>query len=146
MAIAGPSGTVEVWLDNSLVSDLSTTVDTGTSPVGAFQIGETQTGRTYDVAFDDAAFGTSRLGPAADTTSPSVPMNVTADSTTPFSVSIGWEAASDDVGVTGYDVFRNGALLARSTRSRRSRTRPFSRRPPTRTRCGPVTAAGTSRT
>jgi len=26
------------------------------------QIGETTTGRTYDVVFDDAAFGTSRLG------------------------------------------------------------------------------------
>ena len=94
-----------------MISDLSTTVDTGTSPVGALQIGETQTGRTYDVVFDDAAFGTSRLGPVADTTAPSVPVNVTADATSPFSVSLAWDAATDDVGVTGYDVFRDGALL-----------------------------------
>ncbi len=111
MAIAGPAGTVEVWLDNALVSDLSITVDTGTTPVGAMQIGETQTGRTYDVVFDDAAFGTSRLGPAADTTPPSVPANLTAAATSPFSVDLAWDASTDDVGVAGYDVFRDGTLL-----------------------------------
>ena len=108
----GATGTDEVWLDNTLVSDLSSTaVDTGTVPIGAFQIGETQTGRTYDVAFDDAAFGTSRLGPIGDTTPPSVPASVTATATSGFSVQVGWAGATDDVGVTGYDVFRDGVLL-----------------------------------
>jgi hypothetical protein len=55
---------VEVWLDGALVADLSgSAVDLGTVPVGQFQIGETQTTRTYDVVFDDAAFSTSRIGP-----------------------------------------------------------------------------------
>ena len=39
-------------------------VDIGTTPIGAMQIGEVQAGKSFDVAFDDAAFGTSRLGVA----------------------------------------------------------------------------------
>jgi hypothetical protein len=35
----------------------------GTASISEFQIGEVQTGRTYDVVFDDAAFGTQRIGP-----------------------------------------------------------------------------------
>ena len=40
------------------------------SPGGAVQIGETQTAQTYDVVYDDAAFGTSRRGPTGDITAP----------------------------------------------------------------------------
>ncbi|TWP38661.1 fibronectin type III domain-containing protein [Leekyejoonella antrihumi] len=58
-----PTGVVQVWLDGTLVDALSNTAtDTGSTPVGAMQIGETQTGRSYDVVFDDAAFATNRLG------------------------------------------------------------------------------------
>ena len=65
LGINGAAGTVEVWLDNVLIGDLSAvgTTNLGTAPVGQFQIGEAQTGRTYDVVFDDAAFGSARLGP-----------------------------------------------------------------------------------
>ena len=63
LAVNGASSTVEVWLDGALVTALSGPVTLGSSPIGIFQIGETQTGRIYDVVFDDAAFGTERLGP-----------------------------------------------------------------------------------
>lgn len=106
-------GIVEIWLDNSLVSDLSSDgLNTGTAPVGAMQIGEVQTGLTYDVAFDDVAFGTSRLGPAADASAPTVPTGVTAAATSPFSADISWNASTDDIGIAGYDVFRDGVLVA----------------------------------
>lgn len=109
----GPSGVVQVWLDNAVVPDLSTTaVDTGASPVGQLQIGEVQSGRTYDVVFDDVAFGTSRLGPVADTSAPSTPADLAPTAASPFSLGLTWSASSDDVGVTGYDVLRDGALLA----------------------------------
>jgi hypothetical protein len=59
----GASSVVEVWLDGYLVADLSTNATTLSSiPIGGLQIGETQTGRTYDVLFDDAAFSTQRVG------------------------------------------------------------------------------------
>ena len=52
------------------------------------QIGEVQNGtRVYDVAFDDAAFGTSRLGPVADC-EPSTPGGVTAQATSAFATQV----------------------------------------------------------
>ena len=61
--INGSSSVVEVWLDGVRVDALSsTTANLGITPVGRMQIGEVQSGRTYDVAFDDAAFATDRIG------------------------------------------------------------------------------------
>jgi hypothetical protein len=54
----------EVWLDGTKVTDLSSAVtNLGSAPITEFQIGEVQPGRTYDVVFDDAAFGTQPIGP-----------------------------------------------------------------------------------
>jgi fibronectin type 3 domain-containing protein len=105
------TGVVQVWLDNELVPDLSTNaIDVGTAPTGALQIGEVQTGRTYDVVFDDAAFGTSRLGPRGDSAPPAVPNGLTAAANSAFEVDLSWNANTDDA--TGYDIYRDGALLA----------------------------------
>src|SRR5207247_11000061 len=113
LGINGAAGTVEVWLDNVLISDLSAVgaVDLGAVPVGQFQIGEAQTGRTYDVVFDDAAFGTARLGPPADGGAPSVPTGVGAVATSPFSVDVSWSPSTDNVAVAGYDVLRDGVVI-----------------------------------
>jgi chitodextrinase len=54
LSINGASSTSLVRLDGSVVSALSTTANWGTVPVGQFQIGEVQSGRIYDVLFDDA--------------------------------------------------------------------------------------------
>lgn len=54
LQINGASSTASVSVDGTTVTSLSKTVDWGTAPVGRFQIGEVQTGRTYDVVFDDA--------------------------------------------------------------------------------------------
>jgi hypothetical protein len=62
--INGTASTIEVWLDGARVDALSTTAaNLGTTPIGKVQIGEVQNGRTYDVVLDDAAFGTTRVGP-----------------------------------------------------------------------------------
>ena len=106
-------GVVEIWLDNTYVADLSGTgLNTGSSPVALMQIGEVQSGRTYDVLFDDAAFGTARLGPAADIVPPTVPTGLAVTAAGPFEADLTWNASTDDVGVAGYDVFRDGTLIA----------------------------------
>ena len=57
------TGTVEVWLDGAALTALDASgANLGTQQIGGFQIGETTTARTYDVVFDDAAFGSGRLG------------------------------------------------------------------------------------
>ena len=66
----------------------------------------------YKVRARDAAGNVSDASAAAqativpsDTTAPSVPSNVTS-SVSGGSVTVGWSASSDNVGVTGYQVFR----------------------------------------
>jgi chitodextrinase len=51
---------------------------------------------------------------APDTQAPSTPSNVQASSVSQTSATISWNASSDNVGVTGYDVYR-GATLVSST-------------------------------
>ena len=65
MTVNAGSSSTEVWLDGTLVTDLSLTINAGTATTAdTFQLGDTQTTstRTYDVVYDDAAFGTARLG------------------------------------------------------------------------------------
>src|SRR5439155_1434434 len=80
-------------------------------PMGTLQIGDTAIG-TWDVFFDDAAFGTSRLGPGGDTTPPSVPGNLNGTATSSFSVQLTWDASTDNTVVASYDVIRDSLVLA----------------------------------
>ena len=60
--ISVSTGVVEVWLDGAAVPDLTRSgVNVGTAAIGSMQIGDTANG-TWDVVFDDAGFGTTRLG------------------------------------------------------------------------------------
>ena len=47
-----------------------------------------------------------------DTIAPAAPGNFAASATSPFSVALSWTAATDNLGVTGYDILRDGTLLA----------------------------------
>jgi chitodextrinase len=123
------TGALQVWLDGTLVGDISSTaVDVGATPVGGVQIGETQTGRTYDVVLDDVAVATGRLGadwtatstgsggsgtgtPVVDTTAPTAPTGLSGQAVSDVEVDLSWTAATDDQGVTGYRVYRNGNLV-----------------------------------
>jgi len=51
----------------------------------------------------------------ADTTAPSVPTGLVASNVTQTGLALGWNASSDNVGVTGYDVYRNGTKVATVT-------------------------------
>ncbi|RTY86605.1 reprolysin-like metallopeptidase [Flavobacterium sp. GT3R68] len=54
------------------------------------------------------------LAPAADTTVPSV-STLTASGTTITATNLSWSAATDNVGVTGYNVYQNGVLKTTTT-------------------------------
>ena len=53
-------------------------------------------------------------GATSDTTPPTAPANLTPMASSPTQVNLTWSASSDDVGVTGYKVYRNGVFLASS--------------------------------
>jgi Phosphoesterase family len=65
-------------------------------------------GATFDIDNLVLAVG----APGSDGTSPSVPANVTATATSAAAVAVAWRASTDNVGVTGYDVYRNGGKVA----------------------------------
>ncbi len=50
-----------------------------------------------------------------DTEPPTAPAGLTVTATTNNSVSLSWSASTDNVAVTGYDVYRNGALAGSTT-------------------------------
>ena len=54
-------------------------------------------------------------GGGSDTTPPSAPSGVTVSSTTSTTVALSWTASTDNVGVTGYNVYRDGTLVGSST-------------------------------
>src|SRR3989442_849014 len=53
-----------------------------------------------------------RVTAAADTQAPSVPENLRATVVSSSQINLSWSAATDNVGVTGYRVYRDGALVA----------------------------------
>ena len=55
------------------------------------------------------------LAPVADTVAPSAPSNLTASGTTQTSTNLSWTASTDNVGVTGYDVYRGTTFLTTVT-------------------------------
>src|SRR5436190_1174650 len=50
-------------------------------------------------------------GTPTDTASPSTPANLTATAPSRGEVALSWSESKDNVGVTGYDIYRNGSLL-----------------------------------
>lgn len=73
-------------------------------------------------AYDNAANESAVSAPystasSADTTAPSVPSNVHTTSVLDTSISIAWNASTDDVAVTGYKVYRNGSLAGTTVSS-----------------------------
>src|SRR5690606_11897269 len=54
-------------------------------------------------------------GAGPDVTAPSAPTNLTASGTTQTTTNLSWNASTDNVGVTGYDVYRGATLIASVT-------------------------------
>jgi chitodextrinase len=62
-------------------------------------------GQTHDVR-------TYTFASTADSTPPKAPTTVTATATTSSTVNVSWRGATDNVGVTGYHLFRNGTEIS----------------------------------
>ena len=56
--------------------------------------------------------GTDTIYTSSDTEDPTAPQNLVATAVQASSVTMSWDAASDNVAVTGYDVYRDGGLIA----------------------------------
>jgi chitodextrinase len=73
-------------------------------------------GNTSQAATADAATTSCPASPAPpDTTPPSVPQDQTMSAATETSFVMSWSASTDDVGVTGYNLYLNGVRVATVT-------------------------------
>ena len=79
------------------------------------------TGAPITVSFSDGAvvnvpanaFSSGNgTGPVGDTQAPTAPGGLTSPSKTSSSVTLSWSASTDNVGVTGYRIYRGGAAVA----------------------------------
>ncbi|MFG3691637.1 DNRLRE domain-containing protein [Micromonospora sp. NPDC047740] len=85
-------------------------------------VGNTRTSYTYHVTAADAAGNASAPGntvtvTTADGSPPTVPTKLQAAAAGPNQVLLSWEPATDDFGVAGYTVYRNGTVLGTTTGS-----------------------------
>ena len=53
--------------------------------------------------------------PPADTTEPTAPANLVATAASKSQINLGWSASTDNLGLAGYYVYRNGTLAATAT-------------------------------
>ena len=105
--VNGASGTVQVLLDGVQVNALTTTMNFGNTPIGRLMIGDNTAGKTFQVAFDEVvAFVTS-----GDTQDPTAPSGLQATAVTNDHVDLSWGASTDNVGVTSYEIRRNGGAV-----------------------------------
>jgi chitodextrinase len=90
----------------------------GSTASTSYSVSGLACGTSYSFAVDayDAAGNRSAktsvsasTSACADTTAPSIPTGLAASAATQTSVSLAWSASSDNVGVTGYGVYTNGA-------------------------------------
>ncbi|WP_238654754.1 carbohydrate binding domain-containing protein [Paenibacillus piscarius] len=73
------------------------------------------TGKQITVTLDaNSAKIYSKVQPVTDTQAPSAPTNVTATVQNASSALVSWTASTDNVGVTGYEIYRNGVKIGTS--------------------------------
>ncbi len=63
----------------------------------------------------NSGYFTINASAPADTQAPTVPANLASTGKTTASVSLSWSASTDNVGVTGYDVYRGGTFAGSAT-------------------------------
>ena len=69
-----------------------------------------------------AASATVTVGPPPDTTPPSTPANLSASVISSSQINLSWTASTDNVGVTGYKIFRDGVQVGTSATNSFSNT------------------------
>ncbi len=116
--------------DNTAVTGYgiySNSVFSGSASASPYTLSGLTCGTTYTLAVDavDAAGNRSGKGtvsastatcpPAPDTQAPTPPASLTSTTVTASSITLGWQAATDNVGVAGYGVYEAGSLNTSTT-------------------------------
>ncbi|MFB7947538.1 cellulose binding domain-containing protein, partial [Kitasatospora phosalacinea] len=106
-----------VYRGGTLVGSTNNTsyTDTGLTASTAYSYTVKAKDAAGNVSAASAALSvTTSAGGTTDTTAPTAPTNLAA-TTTSSSASLTWGASTDNVGVTGYNVYRGGTLVGSTT-------------------------------
>ncbi|MCU1378635.1 MAG: hypothetical protein JWN29_1618, partial [Acidimicrobiales bacterium] len=109
-----PTSIGEVFMKDASSNHLNnatTTKQPVSSATGLVVMASNQSTQRYWHAFDPL----TPDGPGPDTTAPSVPSGVTATAASSSQIDVTWTASTDEVGVTGYTVSRDGTAAATVT-------------------------------
>ncbi|APG66481.1 peptidase S8 [Tenacibaculum todarodis] len=109
-----PGATATDNVDGNLTSSIVVTGTVNTASAGTYTL-------NYNVsdAAGNAATQVTRTvnvdEPAGDTEAPTAPTNLVASNITETTATLSWNASSDNVGVTAYEVFSNGTSIGTVT-------------------------------
>jgi chitodextrinase len=101
---------ITVYLNGVQIDQATDNTYSSGSPGMGFYIQGTS-GANVNGDFGFSSFSASD-GSTTDTAAPSVPTNLTASTVSSSQINLSWKASTDDVGVLGYQIFRNGAQIA----------------------------------
>ena len=113
MRINGSGSDTMLWLDQNPnpIAGFTKTHTTGGMPIGRIQLGDNSLSKSYEVLLDDVAVSPNYIGDD-DITPPTIPGNLFASVVTDEDVVLRWTAATDNIDVTGYDIYRGGVRVA----------------------------------
>ncbi|WP_442264811.1 GEVED domain-containing protein [Tenacibaculum sp. ZS6-P6] len=115
----GESNWTDIWSDSGNKGNQWNSVSVNLSAylggkVKLRIVGTTGNGWSSDIAVDDLSV-TTQGGSTVDTQAPSAPSNLQASSITETTATVSWSASTDNVAVTGYEVFQGSSSLGSVT-------------------------------
>ena len=101
----------DVYQDGGLIASVTgtTTNVTGLTAGATYAYTVTAKDAAGNVSSASAVLNVTTVAP--DTTPPSIPTGLVASAVTETSLTLSWDASTDNVGVTGYDVYQDGGLI-----------------------------------
>jgi ELWxxDGT repeat protein len=106
---------IELWQSDGTEAGTIMTKDInpGSANSNPLQISVVMNDKLYFSA-TDATYGNELWAYETDGTAPSIP-SLSSSSQTTTSISLTWEAATDNIGVASYNIYKNGSLLTNIT-------------------------------
>ncbi|WP_304062870.1 chitobiase/beta-hexosaminidase C-terminal domain-containing protein [Pedobacter glucosidilyticus] len=107
-----PNTTIRYTTDGSLPTATNGTIYTGPITISN---SVTLKARAFHNTKTESRLAASQIIIIGDSQAPSTPQSLNSSAITSSSFSLSWQASNDNVGVTGYEVFRNGVSIANVT-------------------------------
>ena len=112
---------VEIYINGTLkATDTATPYTYSWDTTGTANGSYTLTAKAYDASGNIGQTGTitvtvNNLSPVADTSAPTTPANPSATAASASQINLTWTASTDNVGVAGYKISRNGTQIGTAT-------------------------------